>query len=239
MAKINITFNGTTYSIDENKLVDAYSKLSLTFTELTKIPSPSKGLAYTLNDDEASYSVTGIGTCTDTDIIIPSEYEGLPVTRIDHDAFNKCTSLTSIVIPDSVTSIAWSVFWDCFSLTSVTIPNSVTSIDTQAFYGCTSLKSITIPDGVTQIEDYLFSGCTALTSIDIPTSVTGISDAFAELTKLSIINYAGTIEQWNNIYLNPNWDAYKLTIDPMTGTVMDCDYLSISINCTDGTISNR
>ena len=80
-------------------------------------------------------------------------------TKIIADfAFSYCKSLTSITIPDSVTSIGDSTFYDCTSLTSVTIPDSVTSIENYAFADCTSLTSITIPDSVTSIGDGDFGG---------------------------------------------------------------------------------
>lgn len=65
----------------------------------------STGLRYTLNDDGLSYAVVGIGTCTDTDIIIPAIYNNLPVTSINVNAFNGRSSLTSVTIPYSVTTI--------------------------------------------------------------------------------------------------------------------------------------
>ena len=78
----------------------------------------------------------------ETELEIPAEIDGVPVTRIGENAFHGCTSLTSIVIPDSVTSIGYGVFAGCASLTSVVIPDSVTSIGYEAFSSCTSLTSI-------------------------------------------------------------------------------------------------
>ncbi len=84
-------------------------------------------------------------------------------TRIIYSkAFYNCTSLTSITIPDSVTSIGAQAFWACKNLASVTIPDSVTSIGSSAFYNCTNLASITIPDSVTSIGNNAFDGCTSL-----------------------------------------------------------------------------
>jgi len=106
----------------------------------------SKGLAFELNDDGESYKVTGIGTCADTKLVIPAQYEGKSVTSIGDYAFRDCDSLTSIEIPNSVTSIGRYAFVRCDSLTSVEIPNSVTSIGSRAFEECFSLTSVYITD---------------------------------------------------------------------------------------------
>lgn len=131
------------------------------------IRRPSEGLGYSLNSDGTGYTVTGIGTCTDKELIIPSEYNSKPVTSIGSDAFSNCTGLTSITIPDSVTSIGDNAFYNCRGLNRVTIPNSVTSIGEGAFLLCTSLTSVTIPDSVTSIGYGAFSGCSGLTSITV------------------------------------------------------------------------
>ena len=94
--------------------------------------------------------------------------------RITPRAFSGCSGLTSITIPNSVTSIGWSAFYDCSGLTSITIPNSVTIIEDCAFSGCSNLTSVTISNSVTNIGDYAFYGCSGLTSITIPNSVTSI-----------------------------------------------------------------
>ncbi len=111
---------------------------------------PSEGLEYSLNSDGKGYTVMEIGTCTDKELIIPSEYKAKPVTSIGKDAFSGCYRLTSITIPDSVRSIGDGAFFGC-DLTSVTIGNGVTSIGSSAFYGCTGLTSVTIGNGVTSI----------------------------------------------------------------------------------------
>ena len=114
-------------------------------------------------------------------------------------AFEDCSSLTSITIPNSVTSIGRAAFSNCSKLTSITIPNSVTSIGDEAFDECSSLTSITIPNSVTSIGYRAFKDCSSLTSITIPNSVTRIGGGA----------FVGTA-----FYNNPsNWDKGVLYID--------------------------
>ena len=143
--------------------------------------------------------------CTSlTSIDIPNS-----VTSIGGLAFQYCTSLTSIDIPNNITSIGYGTFSNCRNLTSIDIPDSVTSIGERAFSYCTSLTSIDIPNSVTSIGNYAFSYCTSLTSIDIPNSVTSIGNyAFSDCTILTTINYGGTKEQWNAIDKSYGWDYY-------------------------------
>ena len=104
----------------------------------------SKGLAFELNADAKSYSLIGVGTCTDTNIIVPSVYKGLPVTSIEEFAFVWCFFVESIEIKDSVTYIGGAAFGGCENLKSVEIPSSVTKIGINLFEKCKNLTSINV-----------------------------------------------------------------------------------------------
>ena len=147
-------------------------------------------------------------------------------------AFNGCSSLTSITIPDSVISIESSAFSGCTGLTSVTIPNSVTSIEDLAFNGCTSLTSITIPSSVTSIGYGVFQNCSALTSVTIPESITSIGgSAFAYCTSLTSVTIPDSVTLIGNSAFSVCSSLASITIpDSVTsiefGTFRDCSALT-------------
>ena len=156
------------------------------------------------------------------DVTIPSRYKGKPVTMIDHAAFHN-SAVTSVTIPDSVTSIHDSAFAYCSSLTNISIPNSVTSIGSFAFEGCTKLESITLPSSLLTISEFLFYDCSQLTTIHIPDSVSSIrtyafyncgkletiripvsvtsigSYAFDDCPSSMTVTYSGSKKQWDAI----------------------------------------
>ena len=110
------------------------------------------------------------------------------ITTIDSWAFQDCTNLTSIEIPNSVTNIGVQVFSGCRNLINVVLPEGITKISTNEFSFCSSLISINIPSSVTIIGVSAFSGCSSLTTITIPETVTSIeSSAFRQCSSLTTI----------------------------------------------------
>jgi hypothetical protein len=157
---------------------DRFGNSSRATRYVSVIDPNARLLKFKINDD--SVSVVGCAESISGDLIIPSSWEGKPVTSIgksnfyNERSFSNCPSLTSVTIPDSVISIGSYAFHYCESLTSVTIPDSVTSIGSYAFINCISLTSVTIPDSVTHIGRQTFEDCKSLTSVTIGDSVTSI-----------------------------------------------------------------
>ena len=138
---------------------------------------------YTFKDNTAIRD-SAFWTCYSlTSVVIPDS-----VTNIGDSAFYGCSGLTSIVIPDSVTSIGNNTFNNCSGLTSVTIPDSVTKIGNYVYEGCLKLSSVTIPDNVTSIGNWAFNNCSGLTSVTIGSGVTSIGgSAFNKCSGLTSI----------------------------------------------------
>ena len=142
----------------------------------------------------------------------PLEYmQAVPANYL---AYSK---LTSVTIPENITSIGRCAFSGCEELTSITIPDSVTSIGSAAFEHCSGLTSIVIPDSVTSIDHWAFQYCTGLTSATIGNGVKSISRyAFWDCASLKDIYFNGTKDQWN-------------VIKKIDSGIKNC-----TIHCTDG-----
>lgn len=131
-----------------------------------------------------------------TEIEIPAEIDGLPITKIGNLAFENCSKLINIIIPDSVAWIGAKAFYQCRKIEKIRIPDAVTYIGEYAFAYCMNLEDVNIPQGITSIEAHTFSGCGGLKNINIPDSVTKIGDwAFSNCSKKTLTstgtNYSG------------------------------------------------
>ena len=113
------------------------------------------------------------------------------LTTLDHAAFAS-SGLTSIVIPENVTSIGMSAFDACYDLTSVTILGNVTELGSQTFLSCSSLTSVTLPDSLETIGNNAFEGCSALPSIVFPKNLTSIGASFESCYALKEIIFEGS-----------------------------------------------
>ena len=151
--------------------------------KLLKAPSDLKG-DFSFKEGTKIICDSAFSMCNFlTSIIVPNS-----VTSIGEGAFSGCILLFKIIISNSVTSIGDLAFMDSNALSHIVISNSVTSIGDGTFYGCSSLTNIVIPDSVTSIGDIAFSGCRSLSNIVIPDSVTSIGDyVFEGCTSLSNI----------------------------------------------------
>jgi len=156
------------FSCDENDIKDKLSeeRPAESATECAKA-SCSDGLEFISNND-GSCSVTGIGTCTDEHIVIPSTApDGDKVTEIADGAFYNCKDIRSVVLSASVKSIGTTAFEFCENLESVTLQKGVESIGDMAFHCCYSLQSIFIPESVDYIGVNPFLTCKNLQYIAV------------------------------------------------------------------------
>jgi hypothetical protein len=171
------------------------SSMVVTMTTQTEIITPSAkesiGLAYNVTSDNTC-EIAGMGTCADSELIIPTYIDGYKVTRIGAYAFYESNNLKSVTIPDGVTAIGENAFYECGNLSNISIPNSVTSIGGSAFYG-TNLNDIIIPDNIAIIESWVFA-YTPLTSVVIHENITSIGyAAFQGCDELTNITFSDSV----------------------------------------------
>ncbi|MDE6729276.1 MAG: leucine-rich repeat protein, partial [Oscillospiraceae bacterium] len=111
----------------------------------------NKYLKYEIHEDYVE--ITRCDTSAEGEIMIPATIQGLPVTSIGMGAFEYCSSLETVIIPESVVTISEEAFWRCSALKAVTISENVVNIELNAFFGCSALESITIQNPDCEIDD--------------------------------------------------------------------------------------
>lgn len=149
----------------------------------------TQGLEYDFNSKTNKYTVTGIGSAQDSVLIIPPAYNGFPVISVGYNAFNGCTQLTRVIMPDGdFLNFGEYAFANCPNLTSVELPANLAQLYRGNFENCTKLKSITLPEALTHIGDDAFVNC-GITELYIPKNVFGIAyNAFhdSNIQKLTV-----------------------------------------------------
>lgn len=139
MVESKYTVNEYLFSVETSNFSEVYAEL------MGGDLNNSGKLDFTLNDDGQSYSVCGIGTYNSSNLVIPEEYNGKPVTGISDYAFEYNDTITTVTIPDSVINLGLGVFYGCSNLTNVSLGKGVSAIYSDVFAYCTSLKSISVP----------------------------------------------------------------------------------------------
>lgn len=176
------------------------------------------GLFYNINDDGTCSVVSTLKT---GEIVIPQvaviEGKNYIVTAILEGAFQTKDKITSIDIPNSVTSIGEYAFLGCTGLTTIKLPDALAEISTGTFSLCTGLTSVALPSALSAIGSEAFYNCTGLISLHLPNLLTSIGDhAFFNCSNLAVIAIPNTLESiGNEAFLN----CSKLTSIYLPGTI--------------------
>ena len=204
------------------------------------------GFSYTVTSD-TNVSISKGENCPEGTVTIPATvtHSGTEYTvrSIGAQAFDFCTDLTAVSIPDTVTSIGRNTFLRCRNLSSVTIGNAVTSIGVSAFYGCYKLTAISIPDAVESIGLSAFAFCTVLNSVTIGAAVTSIGDhSFQDCSKLTevTVDWAVPLPINSTVFQNVTLGGVALNVPE--GTVSTYGAAAVWANFSpiqDGTLSTN
>ena len=154
--------------------------------------SGSVSIPETVTNNGTEYSVTTIGESAFKGSAVTSVSMPEGITSIDYNAFSGCQNLETVALPESLTIFGFRAFESCKLLKTIKIPSGVTAIPGSCFYCCSSLESVTIPEGVMTIGQYAFLGCN-LKELTLPSTVTMIgSRAFVSNNRFQSITCNAT-----------------------------------------------
>lgn len=194
----DFTVDGFAYIINDDRI-----SVSLTWKDYDQpytgdVVVPAEvtyaGTTYTVNNigylafSAVTRTVNGSWPVITTNTEVTSVTLPNTITSIDVGGFLKCSKIKSITIPESVLVIEQSAFAGCSSLEEITIPESVYIIETHAFSGCTNLKTVRLSDGLGKIGSMAFNGCKNLESIycNSTTLIQAYKDAFDGCDKATL-----------------------------------------------------
>ncbi len=204
--------NYITIQYEENKVT-----CSATFKVFVELGNYNGEFTYKIND--GGIEIVKILSSVSGNYTIPEKIGKYPVKMIANSAFRNNSAITSVVIPNSVTSMGIGAFENCGSLTSVTIGSGITKIPDNAFYKCKNLKSVILPSSVIEIGQLAFARCDALAFVSVPSSVKKISaDAFDYNGKdFKIVAPSGSAAHSFAVNSGIKWEAPNLIIGDVNG----------------------
>ncbi len=185
--------------------------------------APTQGLLMTPVNNGTAYEVGGIGSATDTHIVIPDFYNGLPVIQIGDNAFENNASITHVDIPNTVTKIGSYAFYACIALEEIFIPDSVQSIGTYAFYYCSAMTTAHTGNNVTTISYGAFENCTALKDLTLGSNLKYIeTNAFKNCSSLLRLSVPSGVSLANNPFNGHLFDYVSFEGDLKGSTFFIC-----------------
>ena len=223
----------TTYYFDKSGQLNCYS---LSYNELS-VKTAEVALYMSTGTSYGGGRIYSCALSPDTLVMpfeVPREMNDYKIIRVGNKAFAYCSGLTSMTIPDCVTSIGENAFLGCRGLKSLTIPNSVTSIGNGAFYCCNGLTSVVIPNSVNTIAANVFRECSGLTSVTIPDSVKSIGNkAFENCSSLTSVTIPDSVKSIGDDVFDGCVSLRSVTIPQIVctrglGNVFPNAYISIS-----------
>ena len=217
----SITLPNSLKTLGQDAFSDCKKLISVnSFGGLTSIPSGAFDGCSSLSSITIPASITYIeqrafSSSGLTSIAIPNT-----VSTIGSGILQYCSELTSVSFNANVTSLPEYSFADCKKLTSITLSSSIETIERFAFQNCIGLNTYTVPNGIKNIYDHAFENCSNLNNITLPESLKNIqSFAFWGATSLKSINYKYTKENWKKLHSDGDISNYN-----------------IMVNCTDGDV---